>query len=74
MRAPSPTEVRRRVLMEWQDWNARQPGVEPRTRKDAAAFYAYLQTDRGAVLHSLKMPIDNGMVHGWLYRNGEVLD
>lgn len=74
MRTTSPTEARRRILLEWQDWNAKQPGTAPRTGVHAAAFYSYLTTDRGAVVQSLRTPIDDRTVHGWLYRNGDVLD
>ena len=74
MRAASPMEARRRVLVEWQAWSALQPGTGPRRHAHATQFYSFLTTDRGALLQSLKTPLDHGTVHGWLYRNGEVLD
>lgn len=74
MRVPTHSEARRRVLVEWQAWSARQPGPGPRTHVQATEFYTFLTTDRGALLRSLKTPLDDGTVHGWLFRNGDVLD
>ena len=70
----SPDEARRRVLTEWRQWSNRRLPIGPHKRSDATAFYAFLQQDKPAFLTSLGSHIDGDTVHGWLFRNGEVID
>ena len=70
-----PDEARRRILTEWRIWATRSLAVNgPYTRADAAAFFAFLKQDKPVLLTSLGPEVDADAIHGWLFRNGEVID
>jgi hypothetical protein len=72
----SPSEVRRRILSEWHSWADQiLSPTEPHTRIHADQFCHFLETDRAAMLTSLGITkLNEAEIHGWLFRNGEVID
>ena len=71
----NPSEARRRILVEWRLWADRTAqNTGARNRADAMAFFNFLETDKSGLLRSLGPEVDAATVHGWLFRNGEVVD